>query len=126
MGREKRYACAARITTRSTTSTLRARRMLASVLSGAVTVVVVLFWISAAALVWTHAAYPALARLAAAVAPRQVRKSDIEPTVTVIVAAYNEEASIERRIENLLELDYPREKLEIVVSSDALTDRTEE
>ena len=48
------------------------------------------------------------------------------PTVAVIVAAYNEEPVIERRIENLLELDYPRDKLEIVVTSDASTDRTEE
>jgi cellulose synthase/poly-beta-1,6-N-acetylglucosamine synthase-like glycosyltransferase len=46
--------------------------------------------------------------------------------VTVIVAAYNEETVIERRIHNLLELDYPREKLEIVVDSDASSDRTDE
>ena len=46
--------------------------------------------------------------------------------MTVIVAAYNEEPVIARRIENLLELDYPRDKLEIVVTSDASTDRTEE
>jgi cellulose synthase/poly-beta-1,6-N-acetylglucosamine synthase-like glycosyltransferase len=60
------------------------------------------------------------------VARREIRKADITPAVTVIVAAYNEEASIARRIEDLLELDYPRDKLEIVVSSDASTDRTEE
>jgi cellulose synthase/poly-beta-1,6-N-acetylglucosamine synthase-like glycosyltransferase len=45
--------------------------------------------------------------------------------VTVIVAAYNEESVIERRIENLRALDYPQEKLEIVVTSDASTDATE-
>ena len=44
----------------------------------------------------------------------------------MIVAAYNEEAVIERRLENLLELDYPAERLEIVVASDASTDRTNE
>ena len=49
-----------------------------------------------------------------------------EPSVTVIVAAYNEEPVIERRLENLLALDYPAEKLEIVVASDASTDRTNE
>jgi cellulose synthase/poly-beta-1,6-N-acetylglucosamine synthase-like glycosyltransferase len=88
--------------------------------------VVVLFWISLAALVWTHALYPAVAALVARVAERRVRKDSIEPTVTVIVAAYNEEAVIARRIENLLALDYPRDKLRIVVTSDASTDRTEE
>ena len=57
---------------------------------------------------------------------RRVREADVEPTVAVIVAAYNEEEVIERRIANLLELDYPRDQLEIVVTSDASTDRTEE
>ena len=49
------------------------------------------------------------------------RTTSPEPTVTVIIPAYNEEAVIERRLENLLELDYPAEKLEIVVASDAST-----
>ena len=39
--------------------------------------------------------------------PRPVRKADITPSVTVIVAAHDEETVIERRLENLLELDYP-------------------
>ena len=46
--------------------------------------------------------------------------------MTVIVAAYNEEPVIERRLENLLALDYPADKLELVVTSDASTDRTHE
>ena len=44
----------------------------------------------------------------------------------MIVAAYNEEAVIERRLENLLALDYPADRLEIVVASDASSDRTNE
>jgi glycosyltransferase involved in cell wall biosynthesis len=48
------------------------------------------------------------------------------PHVVVIVAAYNEEAVIERRIANLRELEYPAEKLEIVITSDASSDRTDE
>ena len=48
------------------------------------------------------------------------------PPVTVVVAAWNEEAVIERRLRNLLELDYPGEELELVVASDASTDRTDE
>lgn len=86
----------------------------------------VLFWISLAALLWTHAGYPAFAALLARAAPRRVRKADIEPDVTVIVAAYNEETVIGRRIENLLALDYPADKLHVVVVSDASSDRTEE
>jgi cellulose synthase/poly-beta-1,6-N-acetylglucosamine synthase-like glycosyltransferase len=84
-----------------------------------------LFWFSLAALVWTHVAYPAFAALLARVARRPVRKADIEPTVAVIIAAYNEEPVIARRIENLLALDYPKDKLQIVVTSDASSDRTE-
>ena len=87
---------------------------------------VVLFWLSLAALTWTHVLYPAVVWAVARVGKRRVRKGDVEPTVTLVVAAYNEEASIARRIQNLLELDYPRDKLELVVSSDASSDRTEE
>jgi cellulose synthase/poly-beta-1,6-N-acetylglucosamine synthase-like glycosyltransferase len=91
-----------------------------------VIVLEILFWVSLAALAWTHVVYPAFAALLARVAPRRVHKSEIEPTVAVIIAAYNEEPVIARRIENLLALDYPADKLQIVVTSDASSDRTEE
>jgi cellulose synthase/poly-beta-1,6-N-acetylglucosamine synthase-like glycosyltransferase len=91
-----------------------------------VLVVRILFWASLCALVWTHLAYPAAAAAAARLVPRRIAKGDSLPAVTVVVAAYNEETVIGRRIENLLDLDYPRELLEIVVSSDASSDRTEE
>jgi cellulose synthase/poly-beta-1,6-N-acetylglucosamine synthase-like glycosyltransferase len=86
----------------------------------------IVFWATLAALVWTHAAYPAAAALLARVRQRVVQKAAYEPTVALIVAAHNEEPVIVRRIDNLRELDYPTEKLEIVVTSDASTDRTEE
>jgi glycosyltransferase involved in cell wall biosynthesis len=83
------------------------------------------FWGSLAALAWTHAGYPAAAALAARLVPRPVHREDILPTVTVIVAAHDEEAVIARRVENLLELDYPAELVEIVVASDASADGTD-
>ena len=85
-----------------------------------------LFWLTLAALLWTHVLYPLGAAALARVRTRAVRKAGIEPAVTVIVAAYNEEPVIERRLENLLALDYPADKLELVVTSDASTDRTHE
>jgi len=85
-----------------------------------------LFWASLAALVWTHAVYPLVAAALARLSPRRVAAADVEPSVTVVVAAHDEESVIERRLDNLLALDYPREKLEIVVASDASTDRTDE
>jgi cellulose synthase/poly-beta-1,6-N-acetylglucosamine synthase-like glycosyltransferase len=91
-----------------------------------VIVLEVLFWGSAAALVWTHAAYPALAAAVARVRSRPVRTGGDLPSVSIVVAAWNEEDVIERRLENLLALDYPPEKLEIVVASDASDDRTDE
>ena len=89
-------------------------------------VAVVLFWVSLGALAWTHAVYPLAARAFAAVRTRPVRKGDEPPTVAVIVAAHNEEQVILRRIENLRALDYPSDRVEIVVTSDASTDTTEE
>jgi len=85
----------------------------------------ILFWASLGALIWTHAVYPLVAAALARVRTRPVRAGDALPAVTVIVAAYNEEAVIERRVENLRALDYPAELLEIVVTSDASTDATE-
>jgi cellulose synthase/poly-beta-1,6-N-acetylglucosamine synthase-like glycosyltransferase len=84
------------------------------------------FWASLGALAWTHVGYPAAAALGARLRPRPVRKGDVLPAVTVVVAAHNEEAVIERRLQNLLELDYPAELVDVVVASDASTDRTDE
>src|SRR5579884_1227055 len=88
---------------------------------------VVLFWGSLAALAWTHALYPLAVAVASRVRTRRVAADDAYlPAVAVIVTAYNEEGSIEGRLENLRALDYPPELLELVVTSDASTDRTEE
>lgn len=84
------------------------------------------FWASLGSIVWTHAGYPAAAALLARLRPRPVAAAPILPTVSVIVAAHDEEEVIERRLENLLGLDYPAELVEIVVASDASTDRTDE
>jgi cellulose synthase/poly-beta-1,6-N-acetylglucosamine synthase-like glycosyltransferase len=84
------------------------------------------FWLSLGALLWTHLLYPLGAAALARVRTRAIRKGPIEPAVSVIVAAYNEESVIERRLENLLALDYPADRLELVVTSDASTDRTHE
>ncbi len=89
-------------------------------------IVKVAFWVSLGALAWTHAGYPVAAAAAARIRRRPVRTDDSVPSVSVIVAAYDEETVIERRLENLLSLDYPADRLEIVVASDASDDRTDE
>ena len=86
-----------------------------------------LFWGSLGALAWTHVGYPLAAGALARVRERRVtRDPSWQPSVSVIVAAHNEEGVIERRLENLLELDYPADRVEIVVASDASSDGTNE
>ena len=84
------------------------------------------FWGSLGALAWTHAGYPAAMGVLARLRPRPVQREDVTPSVALVVSAHDEEAVIGRRVENLLELDYPPERVEIVVASDGSTDRTDE
>jgi glycosyltransferase involved in cell wall biosynthesis len=84
-----------------------------------------LFWGSLGALGWTHAGYPLAMGLLARVRPRPVRKAEQTPSVALVVSAHNEEAVIRRRIENALALDYPEDRLEVVVASDGSTDLTD-
>jgi glycosyltransferase involved in cell wall biosynthesis len=84
------------------------------------------FWLSAGALAWTHVGYPLAAAALARRRPRAVRKDDVTPSVTVVVAAHDEADVIGSRVENLLALDYPPDRLEVVVASDGSTDGTDD
>jgi cellulose synthase/poly-beta-1,6-N-acetylglucosamine synthase-like glycosyltransferase len=87
----------------------------------------VIFWLLAAVVVYVYAGYPLLlVALSALGARRPVRKAESEPSVTLIISAFNEAAVIAEKIRNSLALDYPREKIEIVVISDASDDGTDE
>ena len=86
----------------------------------------IVFWASAAALLYTYAGYPLLVWIYSFLRPKPIRQNDIEPTVSFVITAYNEEKDLARKLENTLALDYPKEKLEIVVASDGSTDRTDE
>ncbi len=82
---------------------------------------------STALLLYTAIGYPILVAALSHLRPREVAKAEIElPTVTMIITAYNEEAAIQAKIDNSLALDYPREKLEIIVVSDCSSDKTDE
>jgi cellulose synthase/poly-beta-1,6-N-acetylglucosamine synthase-like glycosyltransferase len=92
-----------------------------------VLVVELVFWLCLAALAWTHAGYPVAARALSRIRSRPIRRDEEAlPTVVVVVTAHNEEDVIERRVENLRALDYPSDRLELVVTSDASTDQTDE
>ena len=81
---------------------------------------------SLALVAYTYAGYPLLAALLAALAARPHRTAAIEPSVSLIILAHDEEAAIGAKLENTLALDYPADRLEIVVASDGSTDRTDE
>ncbi len=84
-----------------------------------------LFWIAFFGIIYTYGGYFLL--LAVITAFKREKTCGITPlpSVSLIIAAYNEEAAIGRKLEESLKLDYPKDKLEIIVASDASTDRTD-
>ena len=70
--------------------------------------------------------YFLLAVLAKIETKKRIRDENYFPTVSMVVAAYNEEKHIAEKIKNFLTLDYPREKIEFVIGSDGSTDKTDE
>jgi cellulose synthase/poly-beta-1,6-N-acetylglucosamine synthase-like glycosyltransferase len=92
-------------------------------------IVSVIFWLCLAGLVYAYAVYPlliwCLARFVRRTTPADVADDEL-PTVSLLIAAFNEEAVIEKRLQSALLMDYPRERLEIVVASDGSSDRTAE
>jgi cellulose synthase/poly-beta-1,6-N-acetylglucosamine synthase-like glycosyltransferase len=70
--------------------------------------------------------YPILLFVVAFFRPRPSVEPGPEPTVTVLIAAYNEEAAIGEKLANTLALDYPPDKLTVMVASDASSDRTDD
>jgi poly-beta-1,6-N-acetyl-D-glucosamine synthase len=79
---------------------------------------------SLAILLYTYLAYPLLLAVLAPICGGAVGKAYATPSVTIVIAAWNEVARIKERIENCLEQNYPESLLEIVVVSDGSTDGT--
>ena len=73
---------------------------------------------------YTYAGYPLLLLALGRVMHRDVKKQAIHPFVSLLVPAYNEAQVIGRKIANSLALDYPPDRLEIVIASDGSTDQT--
>jgi cellulose synthase/poly-beta-1,6-N-acetylglucosamine synthase-like glycosyltransferase len=106
-----------------------------------VTVLEVLFWLCAALIVWTQLGYAlalaAIAPLRARAQPAQpagnLRSPDrggahqeVLPPVSLIVAAHDEQDVIAVKLANALALDYPRERLQLIVACDGCSDQTAE
>lgn len=86
----------------------------------------VLFWCALFGVLWTYAGYPLHLWWLARGRPVPIPAPVGTPTVTIVVAAYNEEKHLPQKLDNLLALRYPKECLQIIVASDCSTDRTHE
>ncbi len=84
------------------------------------------YWSSLGVIAYTYAGYPLLIRTLAALRRRPSDAAAIEPSVSVVLAAHDEAARIGDKLDNLLTLDYPNDKLQIIVVSDGSTDATDD
>ncbi|HEX7831114.1 MAG TPA: glycosyltransferase family 2 protein, partial [Thermoanaerobaculia bacterium] len=80
-------------------------------------VAITLFWICLAVCVYVYFGYPALLLAMSKLRPRPVREGDFTPLATFVIAAYNEEKNIAAKIANTLALDYPADRLEVLIVS---------
>jgi len=87
---------------------------------------IVLFWLCLGLIVYTYLGYPLLIGLWAQLRPNPIQQGEICPTISMIIAAYNEEEVISSKIENTLALSYPEDRLEIIIVTDGSTDHTAE
>src|SRR5437870_130827 len=89
-----------------------------------------LFWPSIAAVGYAYAIYPLVIYLCSRLFGQSPSATAIAeshlPVISLLIAAHNEESVIEQRISNALAMDYPRDRLEIVIASDGSDDRTVE
>jgi cellulose synthase/poly-beta-1,6-N-acetylglucosamine synthase-like glycosyltransferase len=88
--------------------------------------IAVIFWIAACVLGYVYVGYPLIVRALAKVTGRPVRRGTGRPSVTVVISAYNEQKGIRDKIDNVLALEYSPNQLDVIVVSDASSDKTDE
>jgi cellulose synthase/poly-beta-1,6-N-acetylglucosamine synthase-like glycosyltransferase len=84
-----------------------------------------LFWGALAAITYAYVVFPMIVLLRGRLWSRPFTQGDITPRVSIIVAAHNEESSIGSKLQNMLSVDYPAERLEVIIASDGSNDDTE-
>lgn len=84
-----------------------------------------IFWISTFTIFWANIGYPISMLIIGKLIKKKNKKvKNYEPTVSLMIVAHNEEKVIKEKLENVLNVEYPKEKLEILVASDNSTDST--
>jgi biofilm PGA synthesis N-glycosyltransferase PgaC len=86
----------------------------------------ILFWLCFTIVVYAYCGYAAWLWVYSRLRSRSTFQKPITPTVSIIIAARNEEANLPQKLEDLRLLDYPHDRLQIVIASDGSTDRTED
>ena len=95
------------------------------VLSNGQVVCVIVFWLMVGLLAYTYVGFPLWVGLRGLCFPRPVRGADWTPTISLLIACHNEAGQIREKLENCLALDYPADKLQVIIASDGSTDATE-
>ena len=85
-----------------------------------------LFWAALVGMAYAYLGYPLFLLVLSKFRTRPVRRAHIAPDVTLIIAAHNEERCIREKLDNTLSLEYPCDKLQVIVASDGSDDRTNE
>lgn len=85
---------------------------------------VVVFWVFILLIVYCYFGYPLLLKVAARMGQCVSKNGPYEPVVSVVLSVWNEEDTIKHKIKDLISLDYPEAKIEILIGSDGSTDQT--
>lgn len=89
-----------------------------------ITLFFILFYLSFLAVFYSYIGYPVLIYLFSRIFSKPEKYTEIFPHITVLIPAYNEEKYIAKKLDNTLEIDYPREKMQILVAADGSSDAT--
>lgn len=87
----------------------------------------ILFWIAVFLIIYTYVGFPLFVVLRGLLWGRPYKHDEpaVLPSISVVISAYNESDTIAEKLDNILSLDYPREKLEVVIASDGSSDGTD-
>ncbi|MCD4781942.1 MAG: glycosyltransferase family 2 protein [Candidatus Omnitrophica bacterium] len=85
---------------------------------------VFVFWILLMAVIYCYIGYPFLIWILAECFPQRVQRQPAQPSVSIVLAVWNEDDVMESKMQNILALDYPKEKMEVLVASDGSEDDT--